>query len=125
MPKFGKLSPNNRRKNPCKPCTTIIIEDLNGKKRKVKINENELKALKMGKTSHSLHLQAISVSGPVKAVVDKDSLDVLTLRKFTARIKRENEERKQKGVPTAKYDIASGKAYLEYADGSRVYANKA
>ncbi|MCH5194370.1 MAG: hypothetical protein J1F11_10435 [Oscillospiraceae bacterium] len=53
-----------------------------------------------------------------------DFVDDLTFKRFTARIQHENEERKKNGIPTAKYDISSGKAYLEYADGRRVYANK-
>lgn len=120
MPKLGKLHQNNQGK---KPCSAIIIEDANGKKCKVKINVIKSKALKTEHTSRNL--QAVSLSVPVKANKNKDTLDALTLEKFTARIRRENEERKQKGIPTAKYDITSGKAYLEYADGSRVYANKA
>ena len=119
MPKLGKLNQHDRRRNPFKPCATIIIEDANGKKRKVKINETALKALKVGQASG---LRAIPLS---EAIVKKDSIDALTLKRFTARIRRENKERKQKGIPTAKYDIARGAAYLEYADGSRVYANKA
>lgn len=45
----------------------------------------------------------------------------LTIR-FKEAIRIDNEIKKIKGLPTAKYDVILKKAYLEYPDGSRQYA---
>ena len=47
--------------------------------------------------------------------------DELTER-FKESIRIDNEIRKIKGLPILKYDKELKKAYLEYPDGSRVYA---
>ena len=47
--------------------------------------------------------------------------DELTER-FKASIKIDNEIRKIKGLPIARYDDEIGKAYIEYPDGRREYA---
>lgn len=51
----------------------------------------------------------------------RDRIDDITLQRFTARIQRENNERKMNGIPIAKYDLKLGAAYLEYTDGHREY----
>ena len=48
--------------------------------------------------------------------------DELTER-FEEAIRIENEERRIKGEPVAKYDIENRRAYLEFPDGRRQYAN--
>ena len=47
--------------------------------------------------------------------------DELTER-FIKAVELENEKKKIKTVPIAKYDDATGKAYLEYPDGRKEYA---
>lgn len=47
--------------------------------------------------------------------------DELTER-FKESIRIDNEVRKIKGLPIPKYDKELKKAYMEYPDGSRVYA---
>lgn len=49
--------------------------------------------------------------------------DELTLR-FERAVHMENEIKRSKGVPIAKYDIEKRAAYLEYLDGTRKYANE-
>lgn len=49
--------------------------------------------------------------------------DELTLR-FERAVYMENEVKRSKGVPIAKYDIEKRAAYLEYPDGSRKYADE-
>ena len=44
----------------------------------------------------------------------------LTLR-FKESIRLDEEERRIKGLPVARYDDETGKAYLEYPDGRREY----
>ena len=44
----------------------------------------------------------------------------LTLR-FKESIRLDEEERRIKGLPVARYDDESGRAYLEYPDGRREY----
>lgn len=43
--------------------------------------------------------------------------------RFKEAIRIENEERRIKGEPVAKYDTVERRAYLEYPDGRRQYAN--
>lgn len=45
-------------------------------------------------------------------------------RRFKASIRIDNEIRKIKGLPVAKYDSQTEKAYLEYPDGSRKYVGE-
>lgn len=45
----------------------------------------------------------------------------LTIR-FKESIRIDNEIKKIKGLPTAKYDVILKKAYLEYPDGTKQYA---
>ena len=47
--------------------------------------------------------------------------DELTER-FIKAVELENKKKKIKKVPIAKYDDATGKAYLEYPDGRKEYA---
>lgn len=49
--------------------------------------------------------------------------DELTLR-FERAVYMENEKKRSKGVPIAKYDIERKEAYLEYPDGRRKYASE-
>ena len=49
--------------------------------------------------------------------------DELTHR-FKESIRIDNEVRKIKGLPVAKYDIITKKAYLEYPDGRREYVGE-
>lgn len=46
--------------------------------------------------------------------------DELT-RAFQLAVEQENEKKRQKGVPIARYDAESNHAYLEYPDGRREY----
>ena len=48
--------------------------------------------------------------------------DELT-RRFIEAIRIDNEIKRIKGVPIAGYDDESQRAFLEYADGTREYAN--
>ena len=48
--------------------------------------------------------------------------DELTMR-FIEAIRIENEKKRIKGVPIAGYDTILNKAYLEYSDGTRKYAD--
>jgi hypothetical protein len=48
--------------------------------------------------------------------------DELTMR-FIEAIRIENEIKRIKGVPIAGYDTILNKAYLEYSDGTRKYAD--
>jgi len=43
-------------------------------------------------------------------------------RLFRLAVKQEIEKNKALGIPVAKYDVKNGKAYLEYADGRKEYA---
>ena len=43
--------------------------------------------------------------------------------RFKEAIRIDNEERRIKGEPIAKYDTEEGRAYLEYPDGRRQYAD--
>ena len=43
--------------------------------------------------------------------------------RFKEAIRLDNEERRIKGEPIAKYDSDVNRAYLEYPDGRRQYAN--
>ena len=47
--------------------------------------------------------------------------DELTER-FKESIRIDNEIRKIKGLPIARFDHEKGKAYMEYPDGRRIYA---
>ena len=47
--------------------------------------------------------------------------DELTIR-FKESIRIDNEIKKIKGLPTAKYDVNLKKSYLEYPDGTKQYA---
>ncbi len=47
--------------------------------------------------------------------------DVELTERFKASIRIDNEIRRIKGLPTAKYDIANKRAYLEYPDGRKEY----
>ncbi len=60
---------------------------------------------------------------PVKAVNQRfDSLNTDEIASaFTRAVHQEIAENQQKGLPVARYDTASGRAYLENADGSREY----
>lgn len=49
--------------------------------------------------------------------------DELTER-FKESIRIDNEIRRIKGLPTAKYDVENRKAYLEYPDGRREYVGE-
>ncbi len=40
---------------------------------------------------------------------------------FTLAVNQDIVQKKQKGIPVARYDTSSGRAYLENADGSREY----
>ncbi len=40
---------------------------------------------------------------------------------FTLAVNQEIAQKQQKGLPVARYDTASGRAYLENADGTREY----
>jgi hypothetical protein len=42
--------------------------------------------------------------------------------RFSEAIKEEDERKIIKGAPVAKYDIETGRAYLLYPDGKKVYA---
>ena len=42
---------------------------------------------------------------------------------FTDAVQEEIDDKKQKGLPVARYDADKKQAYLENADGSRVYIN--
>ncbi len=44
--------------------------------------------------------------------------------RFKESIRIDNEIRKIKKLPTAKYDVDSKRAYLEYPDGRRAYVGK-
>lgn len=48
--------------------------------------------------------------------------DELTKR-FKEAIRIENEERRIKGEPIAKFDVEKQEAYIEYPDGRRKYAD--
>ncbi|MCR5782301.1 MAG: hypothetical protein K6G90_06130 [Clostridia bacterium] len=50
--------------------------------------------------------------------IDEDELEEV----FSEAAKLVIEKKKLKGVPIARYDLDTKKAYLEYPDGSRVYA---
>ncbi|MBT9141461.1 MAG: hypothetical protein DDT30_02053 [Dehalococcoidia bacterium] len=43
---------------------------------------------------------------------------------FQAAVQREIVGKKQKGIPVARYDGETRRAYLEYPDGTRVYAKE-
>lgn len=43
---------------------------------------------------------------------------------FQAAVQREIAMKKQKGIPVARYDGETKRAYLEYADGTREYAKE-
>ena len=43
--------------------------------------------------------------------------------RFKAAIRIDNEIKRVKGTPIAGYDVKSRRAYLEYADGRREYAD--
>ncbi|MBQ3682575.1 MAG: hypothetical protein II922_05790 [Succinimonas sp.] len=43
--------------------------------------------------------------------------------RFKASIRIDDEIRKIKGLPVARYDVESRKAYLEYPDGRREYVS--
>ena len=43
---------------------------------------------------------------------------------FKESIRIDNEIRRIKGLPTAKYDVKTRKAYLEYPDGRREYVGE-
>ena len=43
--------------------------------------------------------------------------------RFKASIRIDNEIKRVKGTPIAGYDVKSRRAYLEYADGRREYAD--
>jgi len=43
---------------------------------------------------------------------------------FTKAVQNEISDSKQKGLPIARYDASSKKAYLEHADGIREYINE-
>ena len=43
--------------------------------------------------------------------------------RFKEAIRIDNEERRIKGEPIAKYDTEKGRAYLQYPDGRRQYAD--
>ncbi len=45
-------------------------------------------------------------------------------QRFKESIRLDNEERRIKGLPVAKYDRATKRAYLEYPDGRREYVGK-
>lgn len=49
--------------------------------------------------------------------------DELTER-FKASIRIDNEIRRIKGLPVARYDKTEGRAYLEYPDGRREYVGQ-
>ena len=46
--------------------------------------------------------------------------DELT-RRFVEGVRKEIEERRKLGLPVALYDSSTGRAYSEYADGTREY----
>ncbi len=45
-------------------------------------------------------------------------------QRFKESIRLDNEERRIKGLPVAKYDRSTKRAYLEYPDGRREYVGK-
>lgn len=61
-----------------------------------------------------------TICGYYKKKSPKYSVDKMT-QLFQAAIRLEDEKKKIKGVPVARYDIVTKKAYLEYANGERVY----
>lgn len=60
----------------------------------------------------------------LKSVNLSDPIDNLTLKRFSERIQRENNERRKNGIPIARFDAKKGIAYMEYSDGRKVYADK-
>lgn len=62
----------------------------------------------------------------MKEINELDSMcgisDEELTKRFHESIRIDNEIRKIKGVPTAKYDLEKKAAYLEYPDGRRKYA---
>ena len=52
------------------------------------------------------------------------SVDELS-RRFKEAVRIENEIKKLKGLPVAKYDYDKNAPYVEYSDGRRVYAEEA
>ena len=44
--------------------------------------------------------------------------------RFKESIRLDDEERKIKGLPVARYDVQEKKAYLEYPDGRREYVGQ-
>ena len=55
-----------------------------------------------------------------KTITDEDLDEV-----FTEGLKLVLARKKLKGIPISKYDLKTKRAYLEYADGRKVYAEKA
>ncbi len=62
---------------------------------------------------------------PVKVDVDNQKLNMPNADEiasaFTIAVNQEIAQKHQKGLPIARYDTTSGRAYLENADGSREY----
>ncbi len=59
-----------------------------------------------------------------RSLNNSDPIDNLTLKRFSERIQRENNERRKNGIPIARFDAKKGIAYMEYSDGRKVYADK-
>ena len=59
-----------------------------------------------------------------RSLNNSDPIDNLTLKRFSERIQRENNERRKNGIPIARFDAKKGIAYMEYYDGRKVYADK-
>lgn len=55
-----------------------------------------------------------------KTITDEDLDEV-----FAEGLKLVIARKKLKGIPISKYDLKTKRAYLEYADGRKVYAKKA
>ena len=58
----------------------------------------------------------------IKKMKSTNKADREMTKLFKLAVKQEIEKKKALGVPIAKYDVKSGKAYLEYADGKKEYA---
>jgi len=60
--------------------------------------------------------------GMIRKMVHPDEDDGKLTEKFRMAVKLELKKKKILGIPIAKYDVKRKKAYLEYADGRKEYA---
>lgn len=60
----------------------------------------------------------------IKKMTHSNGEDSELTKKFRMAVKLELKKKKILGIPIAKYDARRKKAYLEYADGKREYAEE-